>query len=63
MKLRDKYGWPVVGIINRPVITFLRKLIHTNIYMTWKMRNAGAFAQKWQYEDCGVECDSPEMKK
>ena len=22
-------GWPVAGIMNRPVITFLRRLIHT----------------------------------
>lgn len=24
----DKLGWPVVGIIGHPIISFLRKIIH-----------------------------------
>lgn len=34
-------GWPVEGIIGRPIITFLRRLIHTRKierYSTWLKR-------------------------
>jgi len=41
MILRDKLGWPVVRIKGRPIVTFLRLLIHTNIRRTWADRHQG----------------------
>ena len=41
MTYRDKLGWPVVGIKNRPIVSFFRRIIHTNIRKTWAMRNEG----------------------
>lgn len=38
MKLRDKYGWPIELIENRPIINFIRKLIHTDIIATFRYR-------------------------
>ena len=38
MILRDRYGWPVELIIGYPVKNFIRLLIHTNIFKTWKHR-------------------------
>ena len=34
MKLRDKWGWPVVTIKGRPITNFIRRVIHTNIAKT-----------------------------
>lgn len=38
MKLRDKYGWPVVTIKGRPFTNFMRRLLITNIAKTWQKR-------------------------
>jgi hypothetical protein len=39
MKLRDKYGWPVVTIEGfHPIINTIRYLIHTSIKKTWTLR-------------------------
>lgn len=39
----DRYGWPVVGIENHPVITFLRRLTHTRKIVRYGMwlKNGG----------------------
>lgn len=39
MTIRDKYGYPIETIKNRPFISFIRILIHSNIKMTLKYRN------------------------
>lgn len=39
MKPRDSLGWPVEFIEGRPVMNFLRLLIHTSPWQTWKWRN------------------------
>jgi hypothetical protein len=39
MILRDKYGWPVETIENRPFTNFIRLVLHTNLWMTWTRRN------------------------
>ena len=37
MKFLDKYGWPVVLIEGRPVLNFIRRLIHTRkIVRKWE---------------------------
>lgn len=36
--LRDKLGWPVELIEGRPVTNFVRLLIHTSIWQTFKWR-------------------------
>lgn len=38
MKFRDVYGWPVGLFIGKPVVNFIRLLIHTDIIQTWKLR-------------------------
>ena len=36
----DKYGWPVVTIKNRPVVNFIRRLIHTRkIVRHWEHKS------------------------
>lgn len=39
MKLRDKYGWPVTHFRGRPIVNFIRYLLHTNLRQTWRLRN------------------------
>ncbi len=46
MELRDRYGWPVERFIGRPIINFIRLLIHTNLRATWKYRNKADFITK-----------------
>jgi len=36
--LRDKYGWPVVSIINKPFANFMRAICQTNIRKTLNNR-------------------------
>ena len=38
MKLRDKYGYPVVKIKGKRFTNFMRCIIHCNPFVTWKMR-------------------------
>lgn len=38
-QLRDKYGWPVERVTGRPVLNFIRLLIHANLRRTWKQRH------------------------
>jgi hypothetical protein len=40
MTLRDKYGWPVETFKGRPITNFIRYALHTNIWQTWKRREA-----------------------
>lgn len=40
MKLRDQYGWPLELIEGKPITNFFRRLILTNLRMTWKWRNS-----------------------
>lgn len=40
----DKYGFPVEGFIGRPILTWLRRLIHTRKiqrYSTWLLNGGG----------------------
>ena len=36
MKLRDKWGWPIVTIKDRPLTNLIRKILLTNIMKTIK---------------------------
>lgn len=38
MKLRDRWGYPVLTIRGRRVLNFFRYLLHTDIVQTWKRR-------------------------
>ena len=41
MKLRDKWGWPVVRIKGKHTTNVIRYLLHTNLFKTWQYRNGG----------------------
>lgn len=36
VRLKDKYGYPVVFIIGKPITNIIRALLHTNIKQTIK---------------------------
>lgn len=38
-RLKDKYGYPVVFIIGKPITNIIRALLHTNIKQTIKRFN------------------------
>jgi len=38
LKLRDKYGYPVVFIIGEPITNIIRAIIHTNLKRTFFIR-------------------------
>jgi hypothetical protein len=39
-RLRDKYGYPVVFIIGKPITNIIRALLHTNVKQTIKRFNS-----------------------
>jgi len=46
MIIRDKLGWPVVRIKNRPVLTAIRYILIGDIYQTWRLRHEGCPQQE-----------------
>lgn len=38
MKPRDKLGWPVEFVMGRPIMNFVRLLIHTDVIQTLRRR-------------------------
>ena len=53
MYYRDKYGWPVETIKGRPIVNFIRRLIHTNIRTTWHYRKKKCADIR---EACNCDC-------
>lgn len=41
MKLRDKYGWPILKVKGRPFKTLFRRIQRFSLTMTWRMRRRG----------------------
>jgi len=49
MRPIDKRGWPVEFFKNRPVLNFIRMLLHMDIIKTIAYRNKSTYG--WKYED------------
>lgn len=55
MYFLDKYSWPVETIKGRPVLNFIRRLIHTRKIVRW-----------WsapQRMDVSVDCTAPDKQE
>ena len=63
--LRDSYGWPVETYEGfYPVTNFIRLVIHTNVFMTWKHRkqaDANPIAGTFDH-GCGGCCEAKEAE-